>query len=821
MKNCSAEKRQKVDEIRDIYPQINDLDISDCISDNITLSTMHGCPPEEIEKIGLYLLRDKKLNTNIKLNPTLLGETKLREILSDSGFKTNVPDIAFEHDLKYDDAVKIIHNLQKEATRQQLHFGLKLTNTLESKNHKPVFPPNEKMMYMSGTALHPISVNLAAKLQQDFNGELSISFSGGVNAENISSVLACGLSPATVCSDILKPGGYSLLGQYLGNIQNETEKYQAGSLSEFSINKAGINEYKKAALANLTQYANEVLTNPAYRRKGWNDPTIKTARKLKPFDCVQAPCVDTCPTNQDIPDYMYHTAHGDFDKAFEVIMRTNPFPNTTGMVCDHLCQSRCTRINYDGSLLIREIKRFVAEEVSTNKNRPIRTSKPLGKKVAIFGAGPSGLSAAYFLAIAGMEVEIFEIKDKPGGMVSGAIPEFRLTNEAFEKDINRIVSLGIKIHYSSHITASDFEQIRKIYHFVYIAIGASISRKFTIKGIGAEGVLDPLEFLFAVKQGKKTSLGRNVLIIGGGNTAMDAARTAYRMVGKCGKVSIVYRRTKKEMPADLGEIKAVQEEGVEIMEKVLPIKVNTNNERICSVTCVRMKLIPSNNGRPQPVVIPGSEFDLEADTLIPAIGQDMDIAFLDKGLLQSQAGVYETKIPGMFIGGDALRGASTAINAIGDGRKVSRLILTKAGTSPDFLELRKRQKTDIRALMTKRSFKIRAVLVEETPLSERKDFQLVTTTLKREDAIKEASRCLQCDEVCNTCVTVCPNLALYQYSVESVKLDLQKIKTINGKSTIINDHPFEIKQTPQILHIADWCNECGNCNTFCPTADAP
>ena len=277
---------------------------------------MHGCPPEEIEQIRLYLLKEKKLHTNIKLNPTLLGKKELKEILDNSGFKTQVPDLAFEHDLKYADARQIIRNLQKEANHQHLHFGLKLTNTLESKNHKSIFPPQEKMMYMSGKALHAISVNLAAKLQKDFDGRLNISFSGGANAENISTLVASGLYPVTVCSDLLKPGGYSLLGQYLQNLKQEMARNTAFSIDEYVKHKATINNYKDAALTNLVGYADAVLHNKAYRRSGWTYPTIKTNRELTPFDCVQAPCVDTCPTNQDIPDYLYHTARVDFIKAF-------------------------------------------------------------------------------------------------------------------------------------------------------------------------------------------------------------------------------------------------------------------------------------------------------------------------------------------------------------------------------------------------------------------------------------------------------------------------------------------------------------------------
>ncbi|HHB52761.1 MAG TPA: putative selenate reductase subunit YgfK, partial [Saprospiraceae bacterium] len=333
MSDASAELDKKINEIKDIYPNVVNLNISPCISDNITLSTMHGCPPEEIEQIGEYLITERKLHTAIKLNPTLLGEKKLREIIDNSGFDTKVPDIAFEHDLKYEDATGIIRRLSQKARENNVQFSLKLTNTLESENNKDVFSPDEKMMYASGRVLHPISINLAKKLQNEFNGQLNISFSGGADAFNITDIISSGLYPVTVCSDILKPGGYGRLGQYIENLRK--------GISQIDF------EDKDKQWKYLQKYADKVLEDKRYKKNDYVDPSIKTHRKLDAFDCVHAPCVDYCPTNQDIPDYMYYTAKGDFDKAFEVITKTNPFPNTPGMVCDQPCQTKCTRIKYD------------------------------------------------------------------------------------------------------------------------------------------------------------------------------------------------------------------------------------------------------------------------------------------------------------------------------------------------------------------------------------------------------------------------------------------------------------------------------------------
>ncbi len=267
---------------------------------------------------------------------------------------------------------------------------------------------------MSGRALHPVSVQLANKLQKDFGGKLNISFSGGANAFNFPDLVACGLTPVTVCSDLLKPGGYGLLTQYITNLREAFRDADAGSIPEFIQYKSNrkVEDWRKAGLLNLSEYACKVLDSKACKKTEIHDPTIKTHRKLDNFDCIQAPCVDACPTNQDIPDYLYYTANSDFQKAFEVIMRRNPFPYTTGMICDHLCQSKCTRMNYEEALQIREIKRFIAE----NKERDFSpvVNPGFGLKVAIIGAGPSGLSAAYFLVLAGFKVDIYETKDQPG-----------------------------------------------------------------------------------------------------------------------------------------------------------------------------------------------------------------------------------------------------------------------------------------------------------------------------------------------------------------------------------------------------------------------
>ena len=811
MQDASEDLSKKINEIKDIYPNAENLNISPKITDNITLSTMHGCPPDEIEQIAEYLIEKRNLHTTIKLNPTLIGKKDLREIIADSGFNTDVPDEAFEHDVKYPDAVSFIERLIKKASNKNVFFGLKLTNTLESINNKEIFPKEEKMMYASGKVLHPISINVARKLQNDFYGKLDISFSGGADAFNINDIVNCGLYPVTVSSDLLKPGGYGRLKQYIENLRTEN--------SEIS---------KENKLQILNRYADKVKKDKKYKKKNIRDLSIKTHTKLNKFDCTFAPCELTCPTNQGIPSYMYYTAKGDFNKAYEVILETNPFPNATGMVCDHTCQTKCTRINYDSSLRIRDIKRFVTEYHNTHLNNEICVAdsfiqENLKKiKVAVIGAGPSGMSAAYFLNKAGFEVEIFEAKEKAGGMVTAAIPEFRL-GDAADIDINNIENEGVKIHYGYKTDKTKFEELRKNFDYVYIGAGAQDAVSLMIEGDNAEGLLNPLDFLYNVKSGKIQNIGKNIVIIGGGNTAMDAARTAYRLTENNGKVTILYRRTIEQMPAEYQEIQDVLAEGIEIKELVSPIKINSENGKIISLTCRKMKLGEKDaSGRARPVEIPGSDFDLETDTIIPAIGQQTAIDFIDNKLLVTKENSYETKVKNVFIGGDAKRNASTLINAIADGRKAAREIIEKTENNYNIKHKKEKELSDrtpqpVKDLMLKKVMRIPAVPVREASLSERKNFKLVTATMTKDEAMQEASRCLLCDEVCNICTTLCPNLALQHYEIEPVKYNLQKIE--NGK--ILDAGIFEISQKEQIIHIADWCNMCANCETFCPTSGAP
>ena len=673
---------------------------------------------------------------------------------------------------------------------------------------------------MSGKALHPVTVNLAKKIQEEFSGAIDISFSGGADCFNITNLLACGFSPVTVCSDLLKPGGYVRMHQYFDIIREQFLCSGANSIGAFILAKNTNKTLTQKSLDNLKNYSSEVLENRTYHKDKFIEPDIKTDRELSFFDCIAAPCAHTCPTHQDIPGYLRSTASGDFGKAFDIILKTNPFPSVTGMVCDQKCRLKCTRINYDSPLLIREIKRFVSEQAG-EKFTIKKSISEKQAKVAIIGAGPSGLSCAWFLGLAGFEVQIFETKAAPGGMVSDAIPLFRISEEAIQKDIERIKKSGVKIKYNNKIDAEILEKLRKQFDFIYIATGAPLTEKLKITGIETTGVLDPLTFLFEAKKNKKTGIGKNIAVIGGGNTAMDAARTALRLAGKNGNVTIIYRRTMKEMPAGHEEIKAALDEEIKILELTNPKEVLSENGKVRGLFCVKTKLSSEKDksGRPTPVEIPGSEFHLGFDTIIPALGQKAALDFIDKNKLENTTSKYQTE--NIFIGGDALRGASTVINAIADGRKVAEEIIKKSGIKPEGEEKRDFPEISIDELKIKKTRRIlpfKTEFIQEKNLS---NFKQPNVSLSKDEAITESSRCLSCDLLCDVCVSVCPNHANFSYEVQPVKFQLQEATQKNGNVTIKPGKQFKISQSHQVLNISDWCNECGNCAVFCPTSGAP
>ncbi|MBU0703918.1 MAG: putative selenate reductase subunit YgfK, partial [Chloroflexi bacterium] len=790
--------------LQEKFPQFSDIEIPARISDNVTLSTMHGCPPDEIEQIARYLMEERGLHTFVKLNPTLLGKETVMRILHDRlGFEEiDIPDKVFEHDLQYDRAVALIKSMQAVAAERGLTFGVKLSNTLAMANHKRNLPGDE--MYMSGRALYPITMNLFDKLAREFR-DLNVSYSAGADALNVPTILSCGVLPVTAASDLLKPGGYSRFLQYLETIEQAMRDQGATSLDELARDR----------LANLEQAAARALDDPRYKKSYHPHglPTVESGLEL--FDCITAPCTEQCAVCQDVPEYAWLISRGEYDRALEVILSRNPLPGVTGYVCTHLCQTRCTRNNYDEPVAIRALKRFATERGMGNWGLGNSASKSQISKfpnfrVAIIGSGPSGLAAAYYLALNGVAATIYETRKVAGGMLAIA-PAFRLPQAIVQADVDRITGLGVKIELAHPITAPPEELLKDGFDAVYVACGFPKDARLNIPGMEGTGVFAALDLLERVARGEQPDLGAKVLVIGGGNTAMDAARTAKRLTGRA--VTIVYRRTEQEMPATEEEKEGLFAEGNLLEELASPTRVLLQGGRVTALECVRNELgEPGADGRRKPVRVAGSEFQIEADSIIVAIGQRPDVAFLDGSSISlSENGAIavdpQTGLAGadrLYAGGDAARGPATIVAACADGHRAAEAICRKLGIPfTEGVQLPALSEEEIVQAKRVRARKVAQHQGAMLPPGQRAGFDLVEATLTEEAALSEAARCMQCSTLCDKCVEVCPNRANYTVIVSPASLTLPQLSCRQGKLVVTGKETFIIKQARQIIHVDD------------------
>ena len=743
--------------------------ISPNISNSATLSTMHGCPSDEIENICKYLIKEKNLHTFVKLNPTLLGYKSVKNIFKKMNFHNiELTQKTFSDDLQFADAMKIIKELYVFSQKNNKQFGIKLSNTLPVINLAKNLPGNE--MYMSGKSLFPITINLASKISSEFDGDIKISYSGGANFHNIKDIFEIGISPITLVTNLLKPGGYLRLKQLSEIIDSEIERKIVSKI-----------DFQK-----LEKYSKSIIKNSKFHKaelKHWQD--LFSQKDLPLFDCTNAPCVEICPIHQDIPEYIDAIENGEFEKALKIILEKNPLLHITGFICDHKCQLRCTRNFYEESLLIRDLKRIAAEEgfESAIKNLDF-VEKKINIKVAIIGAGPSGLSAGYFLAKNGFGVTIFDKKDKPGGTVQSVIPNFRISQKAIENDIKIIKKIGVKFQFGIDKNFSIQKLKSQKFKYIYLAIGATKSREIKLEN-GNHKIYNAIGFLKNFKKEKNSIyLGKKVAIIGGGNSAIDSARSALRING-VEKVFIIYRRTKKYMPADFDELNVAIDEGIIFKELLSPISFSNG-----ILKCQKMKLGKfAEDGRRISAPMQSEYETFEIDTIISAIGEMVDEKILSENKIKINANKFETNTKNVFVGGDALRGPSTVVRAIADGKKVAEIILNKE-----------------KIYQTKNTFSCSQN--EENIIPNHSDIKPKVDNLNSmKNAEKEAKRCLKCNLICNRCVDVCPNRANI-----AIKINHEYSPT---------DINFDFNDLFQILHIYEMCNECGNCETFCPYEGAP
>ncbi|MBN2460319.1 MAG: putative selenate reductase subunit YgfK, partial [Candidatus Cloacimonetes bacterium] len=743
-------------------------EISPRISSSITLSTMHGCPPGEQQSICSYLMKKKGLHTFVKLNPTLLGHEDVIALFHTLGFhEIKLNPESFIKDIQYPEAIRMISNLQKTAAECDLVFGVKLSNTLAVENNRSVLPGQE--MYMSGRALYPLTISLAARLAGEFAGNLKISYAGGINAVNVADVLSTGIKPVTVATDLLKPGGYYRLRQMAESVAGE----------DFSSDQDILN------VELLHDLADKVKHDEFYSKDYRQTESMQIERTLPLTNCYIAPCQEICPIHQDVPEYIHLIQEKRYREALWVIYAKNPLPFITGYVCDHQCMFKCVRNDYEQPLPIRDLKRIAAELGFQQFLQEIAVPAKTALKAAIIGAGPCGLATASYLSWAGIDVTLFDLHDSAGGMVKHTLPPFRLPDAATLHDLELLQKLGISCVFNCdpHITPEKLH--KEGFKYVIIAIGAWQEKELPLAA-DPEKVLNTISFLNQFKKSPANiKLGRNVAVIGGGNSAMDGARAAKR-VGGVKSVFIIYRRTIKEMPADREEFANALQDGVVFKELLQPVTLDKGE-----LKCQVMQLgVPDESGRKRPLPVEGKFVNIPTDTVIIAIGEEADPSFLRRWQLPLDHQYrpitdenLQTGRENIFIGGDARTGPATVVEAIRDARKISDYIIKKENLSlPEFFSY------------TPGNNRIRI----ENSLEKKGNmiFPMQPYDKKYSPEI-EASRCLDCALLCNKCVEVCPNRANIAIAVPG------------------------LRDACQIIHLDSLCNECGNCQTFCPYEGAP
>ncbi len=511
----------------------------------------------------------------------------------------------------------------------------------------------------------------------------------------------------------------------------------------------------------------------------------------------KAACMDACPVHTNVPGYIKLIAEGQFKEAYKLIRETNPLPACVGRVCYAPCQEACNRGQIDEPLCIRDLKRVPSDQWNIEELE-VPVVATTDKKVAIVGSGPAGLAAANDLALKGHDVTIFEALPEPGGMLRVGIPEYRLPKEILRQEIGYIQKLGVDIKTGVQVGKDiTLEKLKKDYDAIFVAIGAHGGMKLGVEGEDIPGVMDGIGFLRAANLGEKVNVGNKVAVIGGGNTAIDCARTAKRLGAK--EVTIVYRRSRAEMPASEEEVTAAENEEIKIEFLTTPNRFSAENKKLAKMECVRMKLgEPDASGRPRPIPVKGSEFTISVDTVIAALGQAPETDFVKQsGVSISKRGAIEidvktgvTNVEGVFAGGDVVTGPAFVIDAIAAGKKAARSIhqyLNGQALEPEeeWKEPEKFSQKEIED--RKKRFPSRnKVEMREEPVKERvRDFREVALGYSLEEAAEESSRCLAgqiegCIE-CHECERRCePNAITYTMKDENLTLNVGAIIVASG-----------------------------------------
>jgi len=523
----------------------------------------------------------------------------------------------------------------------------------------------------------------------------------------------------------------------------------------------------------------------------WNK--TGTWRYLRPdYISLKAPCSQACPIEQDIPFYLTSLADGNLAAAWQKLLEANPFPSTCGRVCHHPCEEKCNRKEYDEALAINALERFLGDwGLEEGKREPQPEKRK--ERIAIIGSGPAGLSCAYFLARKGYGVKVYEALNDPGGMLRYGIPEYRLPRKILNKEIERITSLGVEIQTGKRFGIDFGLEDLQTYQAIFLAPGAQDEQKPKIIGGDLKGVKHGLTFLKKIHSKNRPYLGKKVIVIGGGNTAIDSARVSWRLGSK---VTVVYRRAKEDLPAIPGEVEEAVREGVEFIFQAAPLKIQGKKGKVQAVEFQKTKPgKPDKSGRRTPIVIKGSTFSLPADSVILAVGERTDLTFLPAEM-NTQNGMIaadpwgRTNLPGIFAGGDAATGQGYVSQAIASGKRsaltIERYLRREdTGSRVNGLEVAGFERINLDYFTKKRRVAFPALPVN----NRKKKFKEVHGGIGKLKALREAGRCFSCGNCvrCNVCLMVCPDVAI----------------------------AFQEKENGYLIDY-DHCKGCGICAVECP-----
>jgi NADH-quinone oxidoreductase subunit F len=517
---------------------------------------------------------------------------------------------------------------------------------------------------------------------------------------------------------------------------------------------------KDASMCGLGQtLPNPVLSTLKYFRQEYIEHTkYKRCPAMVCKNIISSACQHSCPISQDVPSYIGYLAQGKFEEAVKIVLKENPLPLICGRVCDTPCEEKCVAGEWDDPIAIRSLKRFLADYEMKHGVEPDQKPKPAREEqIAVVGSGPSGLTCAYYLALEGYKVTIFESLPVAGGMLAIGIPEFRLPKDILGHEINRIKKLGVEIKTDTTIGKDiPLEKLKEDFNAVFIAIGAHKGLKMRIPNEDAEGVLDAVEFLQDYNLGKDVEIGNKVIVVGGGNSAIDAARVAKRL-GK--ETMILYRRTQVEMPAIKSEVEEAILEGIDIQYLAAPIEVLSNNGKLEGIGCIRMRLSDfDESGRRRPVPIEGSEFKVDVDTLILAISQEPEVALLvgENGLKVSSWSTLEvdpetlvTNVEGVFAGGDVVSGPNTVTAAMSHGKIAAQMIgkfVSGEALERKYEVTRPAARVEAVELSEEEVQSLKRPEMPAIPVDQRTaSFKEVELGYGEAAAIVEAKRCLRCD----------------------------------------------------------------------------